>query len=379
VRLLATIVITVLVCASPRPATLRAQDLGYPIAPLASQWTYEVPFGESVSFAVGDAHLLLSNGSALSALDWKSGEPRWSVDVPDTRSVLAAEGRVLLAAADAVRALDEKTGTPLWQMASGVTHTPLMARAGWVFAINDEGTLRGIRAADGAVLWTATAPPAARPPAVDGDHLVLVSASGELTTWSVTDGSRRWSVALGETPTSLLAAHGRVFVVAGGWLRAFHQASGREAWSYPINMPSIGRMAADRDHLYVPALDNTIRAHDPQSGSLRWRQNAVARIVEGVTADAGYVLVPQSTGLVQVLLGATGRRSGQLASPQENARGTTTLETSGGAATLRLARMTVIDTSRTIEAFSRETMPITGALTLPGVPLPWPPASLPNR
>ncbi len=367
-----------LLCASPAPLRLRAQDLGYPIPPLASQWTYDVPFGESVSFAVGDAHLLLSNGAQLSALAWATGEPRWTQDVATALALTATEGRVFISAAEAVRAFDELTGAALWQVRTGPTHTPVVARSGWVFAINDDGALRGIRALDGAVLWTAAAPATTRPPAVDGDTIVIAGTNGDLSAWQVTTGALRWSVPLGESPSSLLAAHGRVFVVAGGWLRAFRQETGRQDWAYPINMPSIGRMAADTKHLYVPALDNTVRAHDPERGALAWRQKADARIVEGLTADAGYVLVPQSTGLVQLLL-STGRRAGQLPSPQENTRGTTTLQTAGSGASLRLARMTVIDTERTIEAFSRETMPVTTALTLPGLPVPWPPASLPNR
>jgi outer membrane protein assembly factor BamB len=378
VRLLSATTIALLVCIAPAPKSLRAQDLGYPIPPLASQWTYEVPFGESVAFAVGDAHLLLSNGTQLSALVWTSGEPRWTQNVATALALSATEGRVFVSAADSVRAFDERTGAPQWQVATGPAHTPVIARSGWVFAINDAGALRGIRAADGAVLWTVTAPPTTRPPAVDGDTIVIAGTTGDLSAWQVTTGQPRWSVALGESPSSLLAAHGRVFVVAGGWLRAFRQETGRQDWAYPLNMPSLGRMAADTKHLYVPALDNTVRAHDPQGGSLVWRQKADARIVEGLTADAGYVLVPQSTGLVQLLL-STGRRAGQLASPQENTRGTTTLETSGSGASLRLARMTVVDTARTIEAFSRETIPVTTALTLPGLPVPWPPASLPNR
>ncbi len=358
-----------------------AQERAVPLSPLTPIWSSALPFGESVRLIVGETRLIVAAESRLDALAWASGAPQWSAAMAGTATPLVADGRVFAAADGHIAALSEVTGHVEWRWpAAGVT-APLAYRAGWLFVITADGNVTGLRAADGAPQWTAPHPPArlAAPLTVDGDGLFGVFDDGSLVAWQVSTGQVRWTTQVAPRPGQILAAHGRLYVSAGGRLTAFRQRDGRPEWSFAVNLPAVSRLAADATHIYFGALDNSVRAHRERDGTLAWNAKLSERIVEGLSADAGMVLVPHSNGAVQLLLATSGRRAGTLASPLPDARGATLLATAGEGADLRLARLTAADQSRTIEAFARRTLAVTPASTLTGTPLPWPPAAPPRR
>ena len=355
--------------------TPAAQIRGVSVLPIGQQWTRVLPFGDAVRLVVGDVRVLIATDTRIEALAWTTGDPTpaWTSALAATVPPLVHDGRVFVAADGAIHSLSELTGHPEWRLPIGRVTVPLVFRAGWLLVLGEDARLRGIRASDGEPIWISEplATPLALPPVVDGERVFGVTADGHMTAWRVTDGAvalQRRGLA---SPLQILVAHGLIYVATDGRLTAYRQGNGERTWSYPVEMPLISRLAADADHVYIAVLDNSVRAHRASNGHMVWNKNVNARVVDGLTADAGMVIVPHSNGVVRFMLAATGQAAGELAAPAADSRGTTALTTAGYGTGLRMVRMTVSDTARVVDAFARQSVPVTAALTISGTPLPW--------
>jgi outer membrane protein assembly factor BamB len=358
----------------------RADVRGVPLLPLGAQhWTRDLPFGDAFRLVIGDSRLLVATNTQIEALSWATGEPAWVAELATSTPPLVHDGRVFVAADDQIHALTELTGRVEWRLPVGQVTVPLVYRAGWLLVTGEDGRLRGVRAADGVVIWQADATTGGTlPPVVDGNVVFSLATDGLMTARRVSDGEQLWQIRATPDPVAVLSAHGQVYVATNGVLTAYRQSNGRQQWSYAVEMPIVSRLAADQQHIYLATLDNSVRAHGT-NGHLVWKQRVDARVVDGLTADGAHVLVPQSDGMVRFMLMDTGRRAGQIAAPGADARGATSIVTAGYGETLRVARMTVSDTSRRIDTFARQTLPIRAATTLSGTRVPLTPPPPPRR
>lgn len=382
-RRFATTAILIGLCVAGARATPALEDPGVSVLPISQQWTRSLPFGDAVRLVIGDIRVLVVTSTRVDALAWATSDPTpaWTTALSATVPPLIHDGRVFVAADGAVHALSELTGHPEWRLPVGRVTVPLVFRAGWLLALGEDSRLRGIRATDGEPIWL-SAPlttPLALPPVVDGERVFGVTADGHMTAWRVTDGAIAWQQSGLSAPLQILAAHGLIYVATNGRLTAYRQTTGRMDWSYPVEMPLVSRLAADPDHVYIAVLDNSVRAHRASNGHMVWNKKVNARVVDGLTADAGMVIVPHSNGVIRFMLGATGQAAGELTAPAADSRGTTALTTAGDRAGLRMVRMTVSDTMRVVDAFARQSLPVTAALTISGTPLVWPAPTTPSR
>lgn len=382
-RRLATTAILVGLCVATARVTPAADVRGVSVLPIGLQWTRALPFGDAVRLVVGDTRVLVVTDTRVDALTWATNDPTpaWSSPLAATVPPVVHDGRVFVAANGAIHALSELTGHPEWQLPVGRVAVPLVFRAGWLLALGEDARLRGIRATDGEPIWISApmATPLALPPVVDGDRVFGVTAEGLMTAWQVTDGAVAWQHQGLAAPLQVLAAHGLIYVATNGRLTAYRQTTGALSWSYPVEMPLISRLAADPDYVYIAVLDNSVRAHRASNGHMVWNKKVNARVVDGLTADAGMVIVPHSNGVIRFMLGSTGQPAGELTAPAADSRGTTAITTAGYGTGLRLVRMTVSDTARVVDAFARQSLPVTAALTLTGTPLALSPPQSPSR
>jgi outer membrane protein assembly factor BamB len=349
---------------------------GVSLLPIGPHWTRELPFGDAIQLVIGESRVLVASDARIDALSWSTGDPAWISELATSVPPLIHDGRVFAAADDQIHALTELTGRVEWRLPVGAVKVPLVYRSGWLFVVGDNGKLRGVRAADGVVLWEASASSDkwALQPVVDGDSVFGMTTDGVLTAWRVSDGVQLWQIQATPAPVAVLTAHGHVYVATNGRLTSYRQTTGALRWSYEVEMPVVSRLAADLTHVYLATVDNSVRAHRASNGHLVWKRIVDARVVDGLTVDGSHVLVPQSDGTIRFMLTETGVRSGQLNAPGEDARGARTIATAGYGASLRLARMTVSDTAaRRIETFMRVTLPVTAATTLIGTPVPLSP------
>lgn len=355
---------------------------GVSLLPIAPHWSRELPLGASVRLVIGESRVLIATDARIDALSWTTGDPAWISDLATTIPPLVHDGRVFAAADEQIHALTELTGRVEWRLPVGAVTVPLVYRSGWLFVVGANGSLRGVRAADGVVIWEAAGPSSdwALQPVVDGDSVFGLTTDGVLTAWRVSDGSRLWQTQATPAPVAMLPAHGHVYIATNGRLTSYRQTDGARRWSYEVEMPVISRLAADLTHVFLATVDNSVRAHRATNGHLVWKRSVEARVVDGLTADGSHVMVPQSDGTVRFMLTETGARAGQLNAPGEEARGATAIATSGYGPTLRIARMTVSDTAmRRVETFMRQSRVVTAAVTLTGTPVPLSPPPVVKR
>lgn len=344
--------------------------------PFGLHQTRRLPFGDDLRVVIGERRLLIATATSVEAYPWDSPDapPAWQAAGILTVPPIVTDGLVIIGSDDGLRAHSELTGHLEWESRLGSLSTPPVARGGWILVVDASTRLRGLRAADGAEIWRtgALGAPLTGPVVVDGTRVFGITQDGRLLAWRITDGALIWQSPTGGTPQHLLAAHGRLFVATADRLTAYRPDGGRRLWSYAIGLPLISRLAADQSHVYVAALDNSVRAHRAANGHLAWSHKFAARIVDGLTVDSGLVLVPHSDGAVHLLTHTLGRAAGVIAAPAAGARGTTVLTTAGEGAHLRLARVTIADTGRILDTFTRQSLPVTAPARLNGTPVPWP-------
>ncbi len=333
-------------------------------------WTRPFPFGDQFSIAVGETRLLVVEPTRIAAHAWKDGAPTWISDLDATVAPVIDEGRVFIAAEEQVHALSEMTGVLEWRLPTGPLSIAPTARAGWLIVAGETGTLSGVNASLGRVVWKAEiGVPLTTPVSIDGDLLVAGLADGRVTGWRVTDGRRRWETKIGTRPVQVLAAAGRVFIAGSdGRLICLRQRDGREAWDYPFGMAVVGRLAIDDRHIYAATVDNSVRAH-AFNGHQRWRQTVASRVVDGLLVDAGRVFVPQSNGEIRIFT-IEGERAGRLPGAAEDASVLGGLASSGAGSRLRMAMTNSAASELTVTAYQPTGLPATVAATAPpGTPL----------
>lgn len=341
-----------------------------PVWPVDTAWTRPFPFGDQFSIAVGETRLLVVDPTQIAAHAWKDGAPLWVSDLDATVTPVIDEGRVFIAAEEQVQALSEVSGVLEWRLPTGPLSIAPTARAGWLIVAGETGTLTGVNASLGRVVWkTELSVPLTTPVSIDGDLVVAALADGRVTGWRITDGGPRWETKIGTRPVQVLAAAGRVFVAGqDGRLICLRQRDGREQWDYRFGMAVVGRLAVDDTHIYATTVDNTVRAHT-FNGHQKWRKEVAARVVSGLIADSGRIFVPQSNGETRIFT-SDGERAGRLPGPEEGASVIGGLVSAGTAGGLRMAITTSAASELIVTAYQPKGLPATVAATAPpGTPL----------
>lgn len=339
--------------------------------PLDAGWTRDFPFGDALSLALGSSRLLVADPTQVAAHAWSDAGLVWVSLLDATVPPLVHDGRVFIAAEEQIHALSEDNGKVEWRLPSGRVSITPTARAGWLIVADDNGTLRGVDASSGRVVWQNELKVSlATSPVIDGDLVVAALADGRVTASQIKDGTLRWTTPVGTRPTQSLAAGGRVFVTGeDGRLIALRQRDGRQEWAYDLKMDVVGRLAADAKHVYVTTLDNSVRAH-AFNGHQRWRKEVASRIVDGLLVDSDRVFVPQSDGTIQIYT-ADGARAGRLSTPAKQTSVLGAMVAAGSGNGLRMALTTSAGSRLTVVTYKPTGLPVTVAsVPPPGAVLP---------
>ncbi|MCB0074744.1 MAG: PQQ-binding-like beta-propeller repeat protein, partial [Caldilineaceae bacterium] len=346
------------------------------LLPLDTAWTTAFPFGGAIDLVMGDSRLFTVQDGHVAAQSLAEGTALWESPLTTTALPVVVDGHVYLVGEDRLESLSETSGFVEWRLDTGpVTLTPT-ARAGWVLVTNTSGRLQAVSASDGRLIWEAQLPAAlAAPLVIDGDIVAAALQDGRVIAWTVTTGAERWTRPLGTRVQQLLAAHGRVYVTGDNQaLTALRLRDGHQEWAYPIDMPVVGRLAVDADHIYVATIDNSVRIHG-LNGHQKRRVTLASRVVDGLVADGARVFVPQSNGEIRVFL-SDGTRAGRLAPAADGAVLQGALASSGRDETFRLA-VTLAEASQlTVTTYVRTSLPITSAISGAGTPIPLTPPSV---
>ena len=263
--------VAALIVGACEPALRASEPLTFP---LQVQWSAALPVPPAFepAFDAQLAYFPLRNNE-LVALHVKDGTVAWSVECPMTAAPAAGDALVFAGSDGLVEARANADGRAQWRRPITGRVASLHWDTGWLIAATDTGSVVAIRAADGEVLWQrAFGAPLSAPPAPAGDRLYLALNDGRIAVVTLQGGEDIWGRQLTEPAAGLLPVGERVFV--GGRDNHFHSldaSDGDSSWRWPTGADVIGVPVVDQRRVYFIALDNVLRGHHRNNGSMMWK------------------------------------------------------------------------------------------------------------
>jgi outer membrane protein assembly factor BamB len=299
-----------------------AQHTGFapsaPSPPFRVAWSQTTGIGDETHFA-GIPAPVIDGGDAIvvdredvTARSLDSGALAWTIprDLGPSAPAAVAPGK------GTTTIVYTEGGGDLSSSASG-TPTP-SATAGSAAAVL-RSTLVAIDATTREVLWRRELPDVSvGGPTVDGSNVLVGTDDGSVTAVSLASGQQEWTIDLGDSVDTPIAASGGTAYVgvtasAGqpSFLAALRETDGAEIWRFNAGGTgvSFGAPAVANEVVYAAVGDATLRAIDAATGIARWaaKLNTVAGGgAPAVSADA--VVVADVRGQVYRFAPETGER-----------------------------------------------------------------------
>ncbi len=288
--------------ATPSP-TPQATPAATPAAPTGPAYTFKwrQALGDKGPIAiVANEKMIVAIGGTppIAARSIEDGEPLWQQSTVAAARAAIGDHLVFVPSTDGLVALDENTGAIAWHDTLTAPVSAPVWRAGWLVVAGDR-ELRAYRATDGTKLWSVQLPSrVSNEPVIDGDRVFLTLTDRLLIAVDIKKGAVEWSVALDSEPGPLLAANGLVyFGAADERLYAYPQERAqRPSWGFPGRSAVVSTPVADTRHVYITLLDNTVRALDARSGSMRWQHPVAARAASTLLLGPDVLAVPLASG-----------------------------------------------------------------------------------
>lgn len=245
--------------------------------PLEAKWsaTLSAPPAFAPAFDANRVYVALQT-KQLVALLIKDGTTSWSVECPTSAPPAAGGGLVFTGTDDLIEARGESDGRAQWRRAVKGRILSLHWDAGWLFAQTDPGPLLAIRASDGEIVWQkdfGSLLSSGALPAAAGDRLYLPLQDGRIVALALHSGDDIWTRKLREPAAGILPVGDRVFV--GARDNYFHSLTADDAdtdWQFPTGADVVGLPVLDNRRVYFIALDNILRGHNRNSGSMEWKR-----------------------------------------------------------------------------------------------------------
>lgn len=251
--------------------------LGDVTFPLHVIWSATLPDAPAFAPAFDADHVYVPlRNNQLVALTLGDGKTAWSVECPMTASPAAGDGLVYIGSDGLIESRAQAEGRAQWRRPVPGRVARVHWDTGWLLAALESGPILAIRAADGEILWqrdlgSALARNAL--PAAGGDRLYLPLEDGRLSAVVLATGDDVWTRQLAEPASGILPVGDRVFV--GGRDNQFHSLDARdgdEDWRFPTGADVLGLPVLDEKRVYFIALDNVLRGHDRNGGSMVWKR-----------------------------------------------------------------------------------------------------------
>ncbi len=163
----------------------------------------------------------------------------------------------------------------------------------------EDGTVYGLRAADGFTRWRYKADGAVKGGlALAGDKLVFGDYGGTVhairaTTgrpvWKAKTRGGRFGLAAGNFYATAAAAYGRAYIGnTDGFVYSFSTRDGKLAWrkktgGFVYGSPAVAQVPGGKPTVYVGSYDKRFYALDARTGRVRWSHRAEGRISGGAT------------------------------------------------------------------------------------------------
>ena len=263
--------------------------------PLEVKWSARLAAPPAFAPAYDAEHVYVSlRTDELVALLIRDGTRLWSVECPMTAPPAAGHGFVYAGRDGSIEARYAATGQLLWQRKVEGRVTSVNFDTGWLIASTESGPLLAMRAADGEVLWQRDlGSPLSAPPALSGDSLYLGLQDGRVISLALHTGEDAWTQTLAEPAAGILSVGDRVFV--GGRDNQFHSLDWRDGepdWRWKTGADILGVPVLDDRRVYFIALDNILRGHNRNNGTMLWKQVLPMRPFTGPLLSGQTLIVP---------------------------------------------------------------------------------------
>jgi outer membrane protein assembly factor BamB len=252
--------------------------------------------------------------AGLVAVSLATGEVAWRTTSAIAQGPVYADGRLFLATADTLEGLDPGSGDALWR-------TPLVAPAAappfvsgeLVLVPLESGDVLAARQSDGGVAWRLAV--GGRPAGAvltQGETVVAALGDGRVVGLDRATGERKWEQQLGGAATGLTGQANAIY--AGSLDNFFYcldAGSGRIRWRWRTGADIVGQATVDDKRVYFVSLDNMIRALDRGSGVQRWKKPLVARPVVGPLRIGDLLLLSSLSTELRAVAADTGEAAGR--------------------------------------------------------------------
>ena len=262
--------------------------------PLEAKWSATLPAPPEFvpAFDANRIYLGLKT-KQLVALLIKDGTTSWSVECPMSAPPAAGAGLVYTGSEDAIEARAESDGRAQWRRPVKGRVISLHWDAGWLFAQTEPGPLLALRAADGEILWQKDlGSPLSALPAASADRLYLPLKDGRVMALTLQSGDELWTEKLAESAAGILPVGNRVYIGARDkFFRSLSADDGDEDWRFPTGADILGVPVLDSRRVYFIALDNILRGHNRNNGSMEWKRVLPVRPFTGPLLSGNTLIV----------------------------------------------------------------------------------------
>ncbi len=263
--------------------------------PLEVKWSARLAAAPAFAAAFDDdrAYVSLRNDQ-LVALLIKDGTPAWSVECPMTSAPAAGDGLVYVGGKSGIEGRSAADGQVRWRRPIEGQVSSLFFSTGWLMASTDAGPLLAIRGVDGEVIWQRDlGSPLSAPPALEGDRMYLGLRDGRVIAVSLQNGEEAWTQKFAEPASGILPAGDRVYV--GARDKQFHSLDvndGDVDWRWKTGADVLGPPVLDERRVYFIALDNVLRGHNRNNGTMLWKRVLPMRPFTGPLLSGETLIVP---------------------------------------------------------------------------------------
>jgi outer membrane protein assembly factor BamB len=243
--------------------------------PLEVKWSAALPSPPASAPAFDNDHTYVAlRSNQLLALQLSDGKVVWSVECPTTAPPAAGDGLVFVANNDLIEARAAADGRAQWRKPIQGRVASLYWDSGWLLVSTEAGPLLALRASDGEILWERDlGAPLLGPPAPSGDRVYLPLKDGRILALSLQSGDQVWEHKLTEPAVGILPVGDRVFVGArDNYLHSLEADDASTDWKWQTGADVLGVPVLDEKRVYFVALDNVLRGHNRNSGSMLWKR-----------------------------------------------------------------------------------------------------------
>ncbi|HET9468403.1 MAG TPA: PQQ-binding-like beta-propeller repeat protein [Vicinamibacterales bacterium] len=262
--------------------------------PVEAKWSATLPAPPEFAPAFDANRIYVAlKTKQLVALLIKDGTTSWSVECPISAPPAAGAGLVYIGSEDAIEARSESDGSVQWRRPVKGRILSLHWDAGWLFAQTEPGPLLALRAADGEILWQKDfRSPLSALPAASADRLYLALMDGRIMALTLQAGDEVWTETLAEPAAGILPVGDRVYIGARDkYFRSLSADDGDEDWRYPTGADILGVPVLDSRRVYFIALDNVLRGHNRNNGSMDWKRVLPVRPFTGPLLSGSTLIV----------------------------------------------------------------------------------------